>query len=208
MIFKRRWFRIVLHSSLLVCFLQLPELSCRVLQLLESPDLSTRRRPVYLALLLPQTGTFSNKNSVAVSGHQVLPCYCSGYSDVQCDGNGHLGNFSFSHACAAEILPLSSSSTPSPLDHTITLLAVLVTGILAFSGPEHEAQRRTEVTERLFAVGLGEPGRVLHSASCMRPWQSRERVAKKLYLPRESVMPLLQLSVNVFCSVVILLALC
>lgn len=70
--FGRNWFHIVPHNSWVVCFLQLPELSCRALQLLESLDLSGRRRPVYLTLLLPQIGIFSIKKPVGVSGHQAL----------------------------------------------------------------------------------------------------------------------------------------
>lgn len=85
---------------------------------------------------------------------------------------------------------------------------VLEMAILAFS--EHEVHRGTEVAGVLFAVGLGEQIAVLRPACCVHPWQSREWAAVKLCLPRGLVMPLLQLSFNVFffCSVVILLVLC
>lgn len=67
-------YHITPHSSLEVCFVQLPELSCRALQLLEIPDLSTWRQPVYLTLLLLQIGIFPIKKPAGVSGHQALLC--------------------------------------------------------------------------------------------------------------------------------------
>lgn len=62
------------HSSLEFCFVQLPELSCRALQLLEILDLSGWRQSVYLTLLLPYIGIFPIKKPARVSGHQALLC--------------------------------------------------------------------------------------------------------------------------------------
>lgn len=120
MVFKRNWFHIVSCSSLVVCFLQLPELSCRALQLLETLHLSARRRPVYLTLLLPQIGIFSIKKSVGVSGHQVLPCYSS-RDDHTCVI--HM-TCSFSISVAG-ILPLSQ---PSPWSYENFVLWFWVPG--------------------------------------------------------------------------------
>jgi len=172
--------------------LQFPKLCCRELQLPESLDLSAGRQPAHLSLPLPHISIFSIKNLVGIAGHQAPPCHCSRYGRMY---DGHPGSISTSHACGAEILLLSSAST-SIIQKLC--FVVLEMAILAFSGSEHEAHRGTEVAGVLFAVGLGEQRAVLHLFCCVHPWQSREWATIKLCLPRELVMPLLQLSFNVF----------
>lgn len=180
----------------MVCFSQLPELSCRDLRLLEKLDLflssiSRPPTPTDRNIFYQKASWSVCVQSTAMPWQQRWPRVILTMCSLM--ARGTQGALASPSAYVAEILP---PSQPSPSSYKSFSSWFWVPGDKKFC-LSWAWQHRTVVTVSLVAVGLEEPGVVLCLARCVQPWPSK-REGEKLCLPHESLMPLLWLCFSVF----------